>query len=65
MVFSAIMIQAQMGRIEMHFHIFSALALVMVYRDWLPILVAAGVIAVHHLLLTALQLSAISVGDMP
>ncbi|MCK7542569.1 methyl-accepting chemotaxis protein [Marinobacter bryozoorum] len=65
MVFSAIMIQAQMGRIEMHFHIFSALALVMVYRDWLPILVAAGVIAVHHLLLTALQLSAISIGDMP
>ncbi|UZD65483.1 methyl-accepting chemotaxis protein [Marinobacter sp. AN1] len=65
MVFSAIMIQAQMGRIEMHFHIFSALALVMVYRDWLPILVAAGVIAVHHLLLTALQLSGASLGGMP
>lgn len=26
MLFSAIMIQAQMGRIEMHFHIFSGLA---------------------------------------
>ena len=34
MLFSAIMIQAQMGRIEMHFHIFSALALVIIYRDW-------------------------------
>ena len=33
MLFSAVMIQAQMGLIEMHFHIFSALALVMV--SWL------------------------------
>ena len=64
MLFSAIMIQAQLGRIEMHFHIFGALALLMVYRDWLPVLVAAGVIAVHHLLLTALQLSGVQFGSM-
>ena len=65
MLFSAIMIQAQMGRIEMHFHIFSALALVIIYRDWLPVVSAAGVIAVHHLLLTGLQLQQVSIGDMP
>ncbi|GHD49910.1 methyl-accepting chemotaxis protein [Marinobacter persicus] len=65
MLFSAIMIQAQMGRIEMHFHIFSALALVIIYRDWLPVVVAAGVIAVHHLLLTGLQLAEAQVGGMP
>jgi len=65
MLFSAIMIQAQMGRIEMHFHIFGALALLIVYRDWLPVLVAAGVIAAHHLLLTALQLSGVELGDTP
>ncbi|SFR80939.1 methyl-accepting chemotaxis sensory transducer [Marinobacter daqiaonensis] len=65
MGFSAIMIQSQMGRIEMHFHIFSALALVIIYRDWLPILVGAGVIAVHHLALTGLQLSGATLGDMP
>ncbi|WP_372964242.1 methyl-accepting chemotaxis protein [Marinobacter sp.] len=65
MLFSAVMIQAQMGRIEMHFHIFSALALVIIYRDWLPVLVAAGVITGHHLLLTALQLSDSQVGGMP
>lgn len=56
MLFSAIMIEAQMGRIEMHFHIFSALALTIVYRDGLVILVAATTIAIHHLAFTALQL---------
>ncbi|PSF08987.1 methyl-accepting chemotaxis protein [Marinobacter halophilus] len=65
MLFSAVMIQAQMGRIEMHFHIFSALALVIIYRDWLPVIVAAGVIAVHHLLLTGLQLAETHIGGMP
>lgn len=65
MLFSAIMIQAQMGRIEMHFHIFSALALVIIYRDWLPVIVAAGVIAVHHLLLTGLQMADAQAGGMP
>src|SRR5690554_3935176 len=65
MLFSAVMIQAQMGRIEMHFHIFSALALVIIYRDWVPVVVAAGVIAVHHLLLTGLQLAEAQVGGMP
>ena len=65
MAFSAIMIQAQMGRIEMHFHIFGALAFVILYRDWLPVVVGATVIAIHHLAMTALQLGAVSVGDMP
>ncbi len=65
MCFSAIMIQTQMGRLEMHFHIFGALALLLIYRDWLAIVAAAGAIAVHHLLLTALQLNAAQLGDMP
>ncbi|BFN12720.1 methyl-accepting chemotaxis protein [Marinobacter sp. EVN1] len=65
MLYSAIMIQAQMGRIEMHFHIFSALALVIIYRDWVPVVAAAVTIAAHHLLLTALQLSEAEVGGMP
>lgn len=65
MLFSAIMIQAQMGRIEMHFHIFAAIPLLLIYRRWLPIVVAAAVIAVHHLLLTALQLGDATLGGMP
>ena len=65
MLYSAIMIQAQLGRIEMHFHIFAALALVIIYRDWLPVVVGAATIAIHHLLLTGLQLGGASLGDMP
>lgn len=65
MLFSAIMIQAQMGRIEMHFHIFSALALTIIYRDWLPVVAAAVAIALHHLLFTALQHAGAQVGEMP
>jgi len=65
MLMSAILIQAQLGRIEMHFHIFAALALMLIYRDWLTVVVPAGVIAVHHLLLNALQMQALTLGDMP
>lgn len=65
MTLSAIMIQTQMGRIEMHFHIFSALALLLIYRDWLVIVTAAAVIAVHHLLFTALQLGGVEIAGMP
>lgn len=64
MLFSAIMIQAQLGRIEMHFHIFSALALTIVYRDIAVIAAAAVTITVHHLALTALQLSGASAFGM-
>ncbi|WP_166261922.1 methyl-accepting chemotaxis protein [Marinobacter salicampi] len=65
MVYSAIMIQSQLGVTEMHFHIFAALALVIVYRDWLPVVAAAGLIAVHHLLFTAMHMGGVTLGDMP
>ena len=65
MTLSAIMIQSQLGRIEMHFHIFVALAVMLIYRNWLYIVAAAAAIAVHHLLLTALQLNAVGLGSMP
>jgi len=65
MSFSAIMIQTQLGRIEMHFHIFSAMALLLIYKSWAPIVAAALVIAVHHLILTALQLNNFMLGDSP
>ena len=49
MLFSALFIQQQMGRIEMHFHIFSILAFLVIYRDWIVVPPAALLIAVHHL----------------
>jgi methyl-accepting chemotaxis protein len=63
MLFSIILIQTTLGRIEMHFHIFVALAFLLIYRDWLTIVVPAAVIAVHHLLFTYLQLNNVMLGD--
>lgn len=48
MVLAALHIQLSHGTIEMHFGIFVLLAVLLYYRDWLPIVVAAGLIAVHH-----------------
>lgn len=55
MVFSGLEIQQAHGMIELHFGIFVLLAFLLYYRDWLAIVVAAGVIAVHHLLFNQLQ----------
>ncbi|MBV9773374.1 MAG: hypothetical protein JO040_05465 [Gemmatimonadetes bacterium] len=55
MGYSALLIHQTGGMIEMHFHIFAALAFLLVYRDWRIPVAAAGTIAVHHLLFAALQ----------
>lgn len=60
MNFPIIMIQQQLGLIEMHFHIFLVLAILTIYKDSVPLLAAAGLIAVHHLLFTYLQLEGVS-----
>ena len=55
MILTGLHIHQAHGLLEMHFGIFALLALLLYYRDSLPILVAAGVIAVHHLLFNYLQ----------
>ncbi len=55
MIFSALYISQAHGMTEAHFHVFAAMAFLLIYRDWRPILAAAVTIAVHHLLFTALQ----------
>ena len=55
MVFSALLIHQVNGMIELHFSIFVLLAFLLFYRDWLPILLAAALIAVHHLSFNYLQ----------
>ena len=45
MVMSALHINQAGGMLEMHFGIFVLLAFLVYYRDWLPIVVAAAVIA--------------------
>ncbi|OAJ48802.1 methyl-accepting chemotaxis protein [Pseudomonas marginalis] len=55
MVMAALHINQAQGVIEAHFGIFALLAVLTFYRDWLPILVAAATIAVHHVVFHALQ----------
>lgn len=55
MVQSALHIHQAHGMIEMHFGIFVLLGALLYYRDWLSLLTAALVIAVHHLLFFYLQ----------
>ncbi|MYN01929.1 chemotaxis protein [Pseudoduganella sp. DS3] len=49
MVFAALNIHQGNGQTELHFGIFVYLAFLLAYRDWRPIVVAAGVAALHHL----------------
>ena len=48
MIMTALMIHQTHGMIEAHFSVFVLLAFLLYYRDWKPIVAAAGVIAVHH-----------------
>lgn len=65
MIMSMILIMQQLGRLEMHFHIFAAMAFVIIWRDYRMILLAAAVIAVHHALAVPLQLSGAQLGNVP
>src|SRR6185312_3588038 len=54
------------GLVEWHFHVFVSLAMLILYYDWLPIVVAAGTIAVHHILLDEILPQALfNHGDSP
>jgi methyl-accepting chemotaxis protein len=55
MTYSALFIWEGGGMIEFHFHIFAALAFLLLYRDWRVPLWAAAVIAVHHAVFNVLQ----------
>lgn len=61
MILAALQINQSSGMIEMHFGIFVLLAILVFYRDWLPIVIAAFAIAVHHLAFFAMQQNGIEV----
>ena len=54
MLFSALLIDVTGGRIETHFQIFGALALLAFYRDWRVLVTASAVTAIHHCVLGVL-----------
>jgi methyl-accepting chemotaxis protein len=51
----ALHIQLGRGTLEFHFGVFVLLGLLLVYRDWRPIVLAAGLFAVHHIAFDRLQ----------
>lgn len=65
MAFSMIFIQQHMGRIEMHFHIFIAIAFLIQYKDIAPVLAATVTTAVHHALFNVAQELELAVAGTP
>jgi methyl-accepting chemotaxis protein len=61
MFYSALLIHQAHGVTEAHFGIFALLAFLIYYRDWKPVVVAAGVIATHHCLFYYLQANGVPV----
>ena len=57
----ALHIQLGRGTLEFHFGVFATLALLLVWRDWRPVVLAAGLIAVHHIAFDRLQAAGVGV----
>jgi methyl-accepting chemotaxis protein len=49
MGYSGLLIFISGGLTAMHFHVWIVLSFLLIYYDWLPIVVASAVIAVHHI----------------
>lgn len=45
---SALLVHVSGGVIEAHFHFFVMIVVLALYEDWLPFLIAAGYVVVHH-----------------
>lgn len=56
-IFPMIMIQQQLGMIEMHFGLFVIAAFLAIYKDILPILLATVAVAFHHIVFFILQMN--------
>jgi methyl-accepting chemotaxis protein len=54
MGYSSLLIHLGGGLIELHFHVFVVMTVLLIYYDWLPIVAAAGAIAGEHVALNLL-----------
>jgi methyl-accepting chemotaxis protein len=59
MGYSGVLVHFAGGLIEVHFHVFVSMAFLILYYDWLPLVVATVVIAGHHLVLDELAPAAV------
>ncbi|MCW8895936.1 MAG: ATP-binding protein [Sulfurimonas sp.] len=64
-LFSSIFIQQHLGRVEMHFHVFLALAILTLYKDIYPILIATVTTTIHHALFNYFQTNNIDIFSVP
>ena len=66
-LFTLVALHIQLGRgtIEFHFGVFAGLALLLLYRDWRPIVVGTLFVAVHHILFDRLQAAGMGVYCTP
>ncbi|MEY3220633.1 MAG: hypothetical protein RIT27_1990 [Pseudomonadota bacterium] len=65
MMFSAIFIQQHLGRIEMHFHVFAALAVLIRYKDISPVIAGAIATLVHHVIFNYCQFFEVTMFGVP
>lgn len=56
---SAVVVHLMNGAIEAHFHFFVMVALLSLYEEWFPYLVAFSYVLVHHILLSLLDSTAV------
>lgn len=56
---SAVVVHLMHGAIEAHFHFFVMVALLSLYEEWFPYLVAFGYVLAHHILLSLLDSTAV------
>jgi methyl-accepting chemotaxis protein len=61
MAMTALHIQLGRGTLEFHFGVFVTLGVLLVYRDWRPVVAAATLIAVHHVGFDRLQAAGVGV----
>ena len=65
MVLTGVLIHQVQGELEAHFGVFVLLALLVLYCDWRPIVMAAAVIAVHHVGFAWMQSAGVAVFVFP
>jgi methyl-accepting chemotaxis protein len=65
MIYAALLIHQTQGLIEAHFGIFVLLAFLVLYCDVLPVVLAAALIAVHHVFFALLQANGFGVYVFP
>jgi methyl-accepting chemotaxis protein len=65
MAYAIIFITQELGKTEMHFHVFVVFALMLIYRDWRPLVAATLLIGVHHIIFINLQFAGVEFAGIP